>query len=469
MKYVLLIVWIISSVASAIEFEEYFENRTLRVDYFHTGTASQDIFSLDQVYIEGEWPGTRHHLVNDLNLGLYEAQVYDVATGELIFNYGFNSIFGEWQTTQEAIDGIHRTLHETVRCPLPKKDIRFSIAKRTRSNEFDILWSTEISPGSRFVNREHKQFSYRVKKLIDHGPAAENVDLLILGDGYRKQDRKKFRRDVKRYTEVLFDSAPFDRLQDAFNVWTIEVISPDSGIDEPRSSIWKHNILGSTFNSFDVERYVLSFDNATIRDIASMVPYDAIYILFNTPRYGGGGIYNTLATCYTGTLENQPDWWSDYVFVHEFGHSFAGLADEYYTSDVAYNEMYPLDVEPWEPNITTLNVNSRPKWDKSIDDFLTVPTPWQKVKYDSLTRASRTLNRFAEDYKEKRGQLDQEIDLILNTDEFVGKVGCFEGGGYASEGIYRPSVNCRMFSKSLTEFCPICQETIVRVINYYTE
>ena len=463
---VLTMFWISTSFAA---FEDYFENKTLRIDYYHTGDANSEIFSLDQVYEQGEWPGTRQHLVNDLNLGLYEAQVYDLETGTLIFNYGFNSIFGEWKTTQEALDGIHRTMHETIRCPMPKKDIRFTIAKRDRENVFQSLWSVEISPSSRFVNRERKQFPYRVKKVMDSGPASDNVDILIMGDGYRKKDRKKFHQDIKRYTNSLFDSAPFDSLKAKFNVWTINVISPDSGIDEPRKNVWKHNKLGATFNSFDTERYVLTFDNRTLHDIASLVPYDVIYIIFNTPRYGGGGIYNTFATCYTGTPVNQPDWWSDYVFVHEFGHSFAGLADEYYSSQVAYNEMYPLDIEPWESNITTVSANSQAKWHEKIGPDVPVPTPWQKARYDSLAIALRHLDKTMANYEQKQEKIKDEIYQIINKDEYSGRIGCFQGGGYASEGIYRPAIDCRMFSKSLTPFCPVCRETIKRVIQYYVD
>lgn len=466
---VLLILILSTALFSRPQFEDYFENKTLRVDYYHTGKAGEDIFSLDQVYEEGEWPGTRDNLINNLNLGLYEAQIYDAATRELVFNYGFSSIFGEWQTTSEAIDGIYRTMHETVRLPFPKKPIDLVIAKRDTNNDFVKLWSTSIDPHSRFVNRERKQYPYKVKKIVDNGLPFEKVDLLILADGYSKKERKKFRRDVKRYTDVLFASAPFDRRKDDFNVWIIEVISDDSGIDQPRKNIWKDNSLGSTFNSFDIERYVLTFENRRIRDIASMVPYDALYILFNTPRYGGGGIYNSIATCYTGQPENTPDWWSDYVFVHEFGHSFAGLADEYYSSDVAYNDMYPLHLEPWEPNITTLQINNMPKWQNLLAPDIEIPTPWSKATYDSLSRARRSLNKSDENYEQKRHELDEKMREMRQASEFENVVGCFEGAGYASEGIYRPAIDCRMFSKSLVGFCPVCEKAIEEVIDYYAK
>lgn len=466
---VTLFLFVALVVSAQPQFDNYFENKTLRIDYFHTGTAEQEIFSLDQVYEEGEWPGTRKNLVNTLNLGLYEAQVYDVETSELLYNHGFCSIWGEWQTTGEAINGISRTMQETVRIPFPQKNIRFVITKRDDKNNFVELWSTTIDPHSRFVNREKKQYPYKVEKVLDNGLPFEKVDLLIIGDGYTKKEQKKFQRDVKRYTDVLFSSAPFDKRKNDFNVWSIEVTSNDSGIDEPRKNIWTDNTLGAEFNTFDVERYVLSLENRRIRDIASLVPYDAIYIVFNTPRYGGGGIYNCMATCYTGKPDDAPDWWSDYVFVHEFGHSFAGLADEYYSSDVAYNDMYPVHLEPWEPNITTMQNNGQPKWEKYLTPNVAIPTDWGKAKYDSLGKARRALDRSDENYVEQRDALDQQLNDMLEAKAFENVVGCFEGAGYASEGIYRPSVNCRMFSKSLVEFCPVCEKSIERVINYYIE
>jgi len=453
-------------VAAGVSYDSFFTEKTLRVDYFRTGTAAQEFISLGHIYQEGEWPGSRSNLIDTLNLGQYLLKVYDLATNQLIFSHGYASIFGEWQTTDEAINGTHRTMQETVRLPFPKRSIQVTIAERNKKNVFIDRFSTTIDPASRFVNLEHKSFPYKTNAFISNGMPENKVDLLILGDGYTKEDLKKFHRDVKRYTDDLFAVSPFKERAKDFNVWAIDVISQESGIDEPRKNQWKQTTLGASYNSLDLSRYILSLSNKEIHDIAAMVPYDNIYILVNSPRYGGGGIFNCMATCYTCSENGQPDWWSDYVFVHEFGHTFAGLADEYYTSNVAYNDLYPADVEPWEPNITTLTNEQHLKWAAFVKPGTPIPTPWEKFKYDSLLTETRQLDKKAADYDEKDKMLHQQAQAILDSPQYQGIVGCFEGAGYASKGIYRPAIDCRMFSKSLEGFCPVCRNAIERMIDF---
>jgi hypothetical protein len=456
-----VLMWTALSAAQS-SFDQWFEDKTLRVDYYHTGDSHEEQISLDALYEEGKWPGRVSGLVDSLNVGQYLAQVYDAESGKLIYSCSYSSVFGEWQTTTEAAS-TRRTMQETVRIPYPHKPVKFELLKRDRSNRFLVLWTLDIDPSSRFINREKKQFNFAPKKFIDNGGASKDkVDLVILGDGYTTEDLPKFRDDVAHYTEVLLGSAPFKDQKNDFNIWTVECISSDRGIDEPRKNHWAHTALGAQYNAFDLERYVLTFDNKSVRDIASLVPYDVIYILINSPRYGGGGIYNQFAICYTGAENDEPAWWSDYVFVHEFGHSFAALADEYYTSDVAYNDLYPLDVEPWEPNITTLQVNGKSKWQASLSLGIAVPTPWNKTVYDSLAGLVRAAGNKSENSK----KLLKQMEAILKNPDLEDKIGCFEGAGYASQGIYRPALNCRMFSKSLVDFCPACRQAISRMIDF---
>ena len=222
------------------------------------------------------------------------------------------------------------------------------------------------------------------------------------------------------------------------------------------------------YNTFQSARYVLTESNKEMRDIASAVPYDFLHILVNDDRYGGGGIYNLYATCYTKTDKPGMEWQMDYVYVHEFGHSFAGLGDEYYSSQVSYNDFYQKGVEPWEPNITTLLDKNNVKWKQFTEASTPFPTPWEKAQYDSLGKERGKLDRLASDYYEKRKPLYDAEQKILKSTKYAGKVGAFEGAGYVSRGLYRPSIDCRMFSLSLVDFDPVCTDAINRMIDFYS-
>jgi hypothetical protein len=263
---------------------------------------------------------------------------------------------------------------------------------------------------------------------------------------------------------------PFKSNKKKFNIRTVDIFSNESGIDDPQKAIYRDNALACSFNAFGSDRYILTWDNKTIRKLASRVPYEHIYILVNSKKYGGGGIFNLYSTCVS---DNQ---WSDYIFVHEFGHSFGGLADEYYTSDTAYNDFYPATVEPWEPNITACTNQDQLKWRDLMDPGTTVPTLWNKAEFDAAQSAYRKQRMQMTSAKAEQSKIDS---LILENDRWVhhflrnepgwGKVGVYEGGGYASEDIYRPYLDCRMFTRSLTGFDPVCSRAIEQVIKLYSE
>jgi hypothetical protein len=451
-------------------FRRYFGEKTLRVDYYHTGTKGQETISLDRIYEEGSWPGSRINLIDTLNLGEYLFKVYDLATNVLLFSRGYSSMFNEWQSTDEANTGIFRTFSETVRFPLPKNKIQLTISRRDKQMVFHEIFSTVIDPNSDFaINREKRTPEFKAVPLFTNGPSEEKVDVLVLGDGYTREDLEKFRKDAKHFTEVLFSTSPFrDRKKD-FNVWSIEVESKESGIDKPDKNIWKRNELGTTYNTFGTPRYVLTDENRRLRDIAAAAPYDFITILVNDDRYGGGGIYNLYATCYTKVDRPGMEWQMDYVYVHEFGHSFGGLGDEYYSSQVAYTDFYQKGVEPWEPNLTALVDKENLKWRHLLERGIPLPTPWEKAEYDSLERERSKLDRLAPDYYEKREPLIQQERRILETTKYAGKVGAFEGAGYISQGMYRPSVDCRMFTLSLVGFDAVCTAAIERMIDFYSK
>ena len=254
---------------------------------------------------------------------------------------------------------------------------------------------------------------------MENGPSSEKVDVVIVGDGYRKADLEKFRKDAKHYNEVMFSTSPFKEHKGDFNVRAIEVMSKDSGIDKPDKNIWKTTALGTRYYTFGSARYVLTDENKALRDIIDHVPYDFVLILLNDNRYGGGGIYNLYSTCFTRTDAPGLEWQMDYVYVHEFGHCFGGLGDEYYSSQVAYNDFYPKGVEPWEPNLTALTDPDHLKWKQFIDPDVPVPTPWDKFRYDSLERERGKLDRLAPDYYKKREPLYQAEQKILKESKYA--------------------------------------------------
>ena len=450
-------------------FESYFLNQTLRVDYHHTGTKGQEIIALDQCYQESEWAGSHTNLIDHLNLGEYQVRVYDVRTSALIFSRGYSTVFNEWQTTSEAKTN-YRTFHETVLVPMPKNKIQLVLCRRDKQMNFREIFATTIDPNaSTQVDRAKRIPKFKAVPLMKNGSPATKVDLVILGDGYAQDDLEKLRKDAKRLNEVMFSTTPFKERQRDFNVWLIEVISEESGIPKPDKNIWKNSALGTTYNTFGSARYVLTEANKTMRDIAGQVPYDCVNILVNDNRYGGGGIYNLYTTTYTISDHPGQNWQIDYVYVHEFGHSFAGLGDEYYSSQISYEEFYAKDVEPWERNVTALLDKNNPKWQPLMSAGVPLPTPWEKAQYDSLATLRAALDRLAPDYYQKREPLISAQTRLLRESQYAGKVGAFEGAGYEAKGLYRPAVDCRMFSLSLVDFDSVCRQALEEVIDSYTK
>jgi hypothetical protein len=472
-QFVLICALLISLTSMAqtdVAYDRYFTDATLRVDYYHTGTKGEERFSVDRAYREGVWPGSRTRLLDTLNLGEFLVRVYDQATNVLLYSRGFSSMFQEWQTTDEAVAGVYRTFEETVRFPFPRRTVQVTIARRDKRMVFHELFSWTINPNDpAVVMKEKAVAAFPVTSLMENGPASEKVDILIMGDGYAKADMEKFRKDAEHFNSVMFSTAPFSKHKKDFNVRTIEVVSDESGIDIPDQNVWKRNALGAQYNTFGSARYVLIADNRRLRDIAAAAPYDCLCILINDTRYGGGGILNLYATTYTGEQNEAQRWQMDYVYVHEFGHSFAGLGDEYYGSSTAYNDFYPVGIEPWEPNITALLDKKNIKWKDLVQTGTQLPTLWGKAAYDSLEVERGKLDRLAPDYYTKREPLHKAQREILTNPAVAGMVGAFEGAGYVARGLYRPSLDCRMFSLSTVDFDPVCSAAIEKVVGMYTK
>jgi hypothetical protein len=296
------------------------------------------------------------------------------------------------------------------------------------------------------------------------------MDLLVLGDGYTEEEVGKFHEDAKRLVGALFQREPFLSHKEKFNVWVIDVASARSGISRPRDGIWNETPLGLSFDAFDVERYVLSYRNRAIREIAALAPYDALAILANTRKYGGGGIFNLWTTCSSGSSQ------AEYIFVHELGHSLAGLADEYYTSQVAYEDFTPAGVEPWEPNITAFLDADRVKWRDLVEPSTPLPTPWNQTEYDEVSheyqKRREELRKRKAPEEELEGlfeELKRKTVPILTSGQYWGKVGVYEGAGYRAKGLYRPEMDCIMFTRNPKTFCRVCSRAIERVIRLYAE
>ncbi len=471
-----LMMAVLSSVAFGQSFDAYFTDATMRVDYYHTGTKGHEEMALDKVYKEGEWPGSKTQLLDPLNLGEYFIKVIDAKTNTVIYSRGFCCVFDEWQTTDDAINGVTKTFHETVRFPFPKNKVIVSLSRRDKfvaageTMAFREIFSTVIDPNDpTVVNTEKRTNAFKVFDVMINGSTATKVDILILGDGYTKKDMEKFRADAKHFTETLFSYQPFKKHKKDFNVRAMEVVSEESGIDVPDKNVWKNTALGTMYNTFGSARYVLTEDNRALRDIADAAPYDFITILVNDNRYGGGGIFNLYTTCFTNAVQPGQDWEHDYVYVHEFGHCFGGLADEYYSSQISYNDMYPKGIEPWEPNITRTTTLENLKWKNLVTPGMQIPTPWKKTEYDSIETLRGKLDRLANDYYAKRESLLKRSQEILKDTAVAGKVGAFEGAGYLSTGMYRPSIDCKMFALNPVDYDPVCAAAIERMIELYVK
>ena len=267
--------------------------------------------------------------------------------------------------------------------------------------------------------------NYPSKDLLINGYPSEKVDLVILAEGYTAAEADKFYADAQRMTDYMFTIPPFDKLKKDFNVRAIAVPSAESGTDVPGKNIYRNTAFNSSFYTFNQERYLTTNSLKEIADVAAAVPYDQLYVLVNTPIYGGGGFYNHLNL---GTADNEL---SEKVYIHEFGHGFVGLADEYYYDwDPTFQDMYNQKIEPWEENITTL-VDFGSKWKDMVQKNTPIPTPRTK-KYQKV-------------------------------------VGAFEGGGYTSKGVYSPMQDCRMKSNEPKGFCPVCERAIQKIVNFYTK
>jgi hypothetical protein len=420
---IFLIFILFSSFAFAqIKFDDYFYNKTLRIDYYHTGNFDTAYYSIDQLREEPYWGGTKTNLTNNYDYGHYKVEVFDSASGKEIYSTSYNTLFQEWRTTDESKQTA-KTFSETVTMPYPKNNIVMEFFSRDKNNVFQKKFIYNINPHNYFISTErHDEFpSY---KVLYNGNPSSKVDIVLIPDGYTKDQIDDFKNDCKKFVDDFFQYSPFKENKDKFNIWAVLAPSEESGSDIPTDHVWKRTLLNTSFYTFDEERYLMTKDNKTLRNVAANVPYDEIYILVNTDKYGGGAIFNFYSCSASKNVSSSK------IYVHEFGHNFAGLADEYSEKGSPYQFMYNLKVEPIEPNITTL-VDFSSKWKNMVKPSTPIPTP--------------------------------------DNSDYKNIVGAFEGGGYLEKGIYRPMENCIMRSLSADKFCDVCDSTIQKFIDFYTK
>jgi hypothetical protein len=440
--------------------------RTMRLDYYHTGDSSGEVFSLDRVVVEPlPWPGNPRHAVDDSNLGKYLFEVKDAKTDRVLYSRGFASIYGEWETTDEP-KNLRRTFQESLRFPAPESPARVVLKKRDAKNLFREVWTIGLDPKDIFIDRSNLRAPAPLVEIQRSGDSSEKVDFLIIGDGYTAAEAAKFEADARRMTEVLFSTSPFRERRKDFNVWALCPPAEESGVSRPSTGVYRDSPLGATYDAFGSERYVLTFDNRALRRAASFAPYEFVEILVNNRTYGGGGIHNLYSTV---AADNA---WANYVFVHEFGHHFAGLADEYYTSAVAYAPAAER-TEPWEPNVTALLDPAALKWKDLVSPGTPIPTPWGKEAFETYSREIQKRRgqirseRKPEEVMEAlfREELEHEQGAFAR-EKYAGRVGAFEGANYEAKGFYRPEVDCIMFTRT-NHFCAVCRRDIERVIDMY--
>lgn len=400
-------------------FEKYFSEGVMRVDFVMAGNSEITNIFFHKIIREPYWGGRKINLIDTLNYGDYYYTVKETRSEKIIFSGSFSTLFREWQTTSDAIIN-HKAFPNSLRFPFPLRSVEIEIFMRKKDHSLMSLEKIIADPEDPMIEPVCLD-DFKVKNLISGESVESSVDIAILAEGYTSKEMRKFQQDAKKLINYMFSVQPFGSYQRLFNINLVYSASKESGSDIPLESYWRNTVFNSNFYTFGIERYLTVNNIWKVCDVASCVPYDQIIILVNSDRYGGGGIYNFYSIC-TSDHESSPG-----VLVHEFGHAFAGLGDEYFSSNVTYEDFYDPEFEPWEPNLSSLK-NFESKWKDMVPEGIPVPTPADE-KYSEI-------------------------------------VGAFEGGGYVPKGIYRAQLNCRMNNNSADDFCKVCQRAIERMIHF---
>ena len=411
--------------AHAGDFETYFNDRTLRVDYVFSGNASKQEVTLDELVSLPQWAGRRHALDSLALEGNGQITMRDKQSGKVIYRTSFSSLFQEWVSESEA-KRVTRSFENSFLLPFPKQQAVITVELKDAHRKTVASFTHEVNPNDILIHQKGYHHVTPHRYLMKNGPADKCIDIAIMAAGYPEAEMELFYKDAQAACEAIFAHAPFKELKDRFNVVVVSTPSQDSGVSIPRKGEWKETAVSAHFDTFYSDRYLTTRSVKKMHDWLAGIPYEHIVILANTDTYGGGGIYNS----YLLTTAHHPMFKP--VMVHEFGHSFGGLADEYaYTEDPS--PMYPYSIEPWEPNITTL-VNFESKWKDMLPEGTKIPTAPQ-----------------------------------TDPAKVFSEVGVYEGGGYSLKGIYRPVTECRMKINEAPRFCPVCERSLTRMIHFYTD
>ena len=409
------------SRAQNISFDQYFlDEGSLRMDVFQCGTSEGSHYVFERFIIEPHFGGSKVNLVDPFNFGTNRVKVIDAQSNTLIYSRGYNTLFREWQTTEEATR-MERCYEESVNVPLPRNEAYVILEIRNFDGEFEEVFSKLYEPSEMF-NSTEQRYIFPVQDIMVNGTPESKVDIVILPEGYTADEMSQFEQHCQNLVNVFAQNEPFASHINDFNFRAVLAPSEESGVDIPASHTWVRTILNSHFYTFYIDRYCTTRNYFSVKDVAANAPYDQIYILVNSSQYGGGGFYNFYSMSTAGNMSSSS------VIVHEFGHAFAGLADEYEEPDNPLALLYNLNVEPWEPNITTL-VDFESKWADLVAPNTPIPTP--------------------------------------NTNQYNNTVGAFEGGGYLTNGMYRPQRNCMM--RNYAPFCAVCNRTIEAVIEAHSD
>lgn len=408
----------------AQNFNDYFVDKTLRIDYIFAGNAKQQMIAVDELNVMPRWYGKKQRLSEVPVEGNGQITVRDHHTGNVIYRNSFSTLFQEWLSYPQAQTNT-QSFENVFLVPMPKDTVDVTLSLFNNRREVTSSLTHQVAPNDILIHHKgDKTTPYEtIQQAAD---TTKCIHIAYVAEGYTEAEMGTFLHDVKEANEALFAHEPFKEMRDRFNVIAVKSPSEESGTSEPSKGIWKKTALHSHFDTFYSDRYLTTLNLKDLHDWLAGTPYEHIIVLVNTEKYGGGGILNSY------NLSMTHNKWFKPVVVHEFGHSFAGLADEY-----AYEEeqipMYPHDVEPWEPNITTL-VNFSSKWEDMVKKGTKIPTPLSKDPKTAKT-----------------------------------KVGVFEGAGYSTKGVYRGVQDCRMRINDTPEFCPVCKRAIAHLVDFYTK